>query len=150
MTDYSALRRLAHEASETEMGWLDRDWLSGIMADDWADYVSAIDPQVVIDMIDENERLTEEVEVGDKIIAERDRLLAAIPECAANGQCVPYAIQWVRDIQVERDQLKAENERMRLALKSAEDAMWKSESNMDNEAADIRDLLAAMSKGEQA
>lgn len=45
--------------------------------------------------------------------------------------------------------LIAENERLRLALKSAEDAMWKAESNMDNEAADIRDLLASMSQGEQ-
>ncbi|MCV0420085.1 MAG: hypothetical protein K5804_17730 [Microbacterium sp.] len=60
MSDYSELRRLAHEASETEMDWLDRGWLAAIMADDWADYVAAIEPQVVIDLIDENERLDRE------------------------------------------------------------------------------------------
>lgn len=38
------------------------------------------------------------------------------------------------------------SEKMRAALKTAEVAMWKAESNMDNEAADIRDLLAALTK----
>jgi len=40
----------------------------------------------------------------------------------------------------------AENETLRTALKVAESAMWKAESNMDNEAADIRDLLKSLSK----
>lgn len=96
MTDYSALRRLAHEASETEMGWLDRDWLSGIMADDWADYVAAIEPQVVIDLIDEsaNARRTSAFWKDEKICAD-----AVI------------------------DQLKAENEALRKDAKDG--ARWK-------------------------
>lgn len=62
----------------------------------------------------ENLALRAEVALDNKIIAERDRLLAAIPECAAHGQCVPYAIQWVKDTQTQvaelleaRDTLKA-------------------------------------------
>lgn len=81
------------------------------------------------------------------LIAENETLKAQFDECA---RLFVDATEQACKAQRERDQLKAENERMRLALKSAEDAMWKSESNMDNEAADIRDLLAAMSKGEQA
>lgn len=55
MTDLNKqeLRRLAHEASETEMEWLDRDWLASIIADDWADYVAAAEPGVVIALLDE-------------------------------------------------------------------------------------------------
>lgn len=86
MSDYSELRRLAHEASETEMDWLDRDWLSGIMADDWADYVAAIEPQVVIDLIAENERLDRESQNLSSQLGACDR---------------------------ERRQLKAENEALR-------------------------------------
>jgi outer membrane murein-binding lipoprotein Lpp len=56
----------------------------------------------------------------------------------------------VKTVVAERDQLKAENEALCTALKVAEVAMWKAESNMDNEAADIRDLLAAMGKGEKS
>lgn len=96
MTDYSELRRLAHDASETEMDWLDRDWLSGIMADDWADYVAAIDPQVVIDLIDEsaNARRTGAHWKDEKICA--DAVIV---------------------------QLKAENEALRLALESCADEL---------------------------
>lgn len=64
------LRRLAHEASETEMGWLDRDWLASIMADDWADYVAAIDPSVVIALLDQCEALHAVLGDPDEINAE--------------------------------------------------------------------------------
>lgn len=55
MTDLNKqeLRRLAHEASETESPWLDRNWLASIMADDWADYVAALNPASVIALLDE-------------------------------------------------------------------------------------------------
>lgn len=55
MTDLNKqeLRRLAHEASETECPWLDRNWLASIMADDWADYVAALNPASVIALLDE-------------------------------------------------------------------------------------------------
>lgn len=116
MTDYSALRRLAHEASETEMDWLDRDWLSGIMADDWADYVAAIDPQVVIDLIDENERLDREshntriilvdmVESRDQLKDENDRLRQGV----AGDFDLDAWIEWAK----EAAKLRAENEALR-------------------------------------
>lgn len=153
MTDYSALRRLAHEASETEMGWLDRDWLSGIMADDWADYVAAVDPDVVIALIAENERLDRESQnlsnqLGAcdrerrQFMAENDRLRQGV----AGDFDLDAWLEWVK----EATKLRADNEVLRKALRSAEDVMWKAESNMDNEAADIRDLLAAMDQGERS
>ncbi|KWW18821.1 hypothetical protein AS889_04650 [Pseudomonas putida] len=75
------------------------------------------------ELLAEIERLTEEVALGDKIIAERNRLVDAIPQCAAHGQCIPYAIQWVKDAQTDLavlrevgDNLKADNEALRKAL----------------------------------
>ena len=42
------------------------------------------------------ERARQEIAVDDLLLAERDRLLDAIPECAAHGnRCVPNAIEWV-------------------------------------------------------
>lgn len=46
-----------------------------------------------MDMIDS---LQQEIEADNKIIAERQRLLDAIPECPEHGcTCVPHAIEWV-------------------------------------------------------
>ncbi len=42
----------------------------------------------------------------------------------------------------QRDKMCAENKRLREALKKAATAMWSSEANMDNEAADIEEILA--------
>ncbi|MBB1614505.1 hypothetical protein A9978_18880 [Pseudomonas sp. UMC65] len=42
----------------------------------------------------ENEELKEDVRIGDKIIAERDRLLSLF-ECPVHGKCVPYAMEQV-------------------------------------------------------
>ncbi|WP_426237500.1 hypothetical protein [Pseudomonas sp. TWP3-2] len=95
-----------------------------ISAEDAA-FIAAASPAAVVALIAEIKRLSEEVEIDDKIIAERDRLLNVIPECAPHGQCVPYAIQWVKDIQAEvkelteeRDSLKAENVILRKEAKS--------------------------------
>lgn len=42
--------------------------------------------------------LEEEVAVDNKLLAERDRLLDAIPACSAHGdKCIPHAIEWVRE-----------------------------------------------------
>ena len=41
-------------------------------------------------------------------------------------------------------------EGLRKALKAAEDAMWHADGNMDGEAADARDALAALGQGEQS
>lgn len=79
----------------------------------------------------EIDRLAADVVVGGKIIEERNRLLHAIPECAAHGPCVPYAIQWVQDARAqlaelleELGNLKAENEVLR---KDAERYRWLSQ-----------------------
>jgi len=41
----------------------------------------------------------EELRVTNEILAERERLLRAIPECKEHGPCVPHAIEWVNDAQ---------------------------------------------------
>ena len=87
MSDYSELRRLAHEASETEMGWLERYWLESIMVEDWAAFIAKCEPQVVIDLIDENERLS--------------------------GECEGCPMAIAEELRKELDQLKAENEALR-------------------------------------
>ena len=44
------------------------------------------------------QQLREELDVTDKLLAARDALLRSIPACAAHGdQCVPHAMEWVRD-----------------------------------------------------
>ena len=52
-------------------------------------------------------QLREELRVTDQLLAERDRLLKAIPECPSHGDgCVPSAIEWVeRQKILERDSL---------------------------------------------
>lgn len=53
-------------------------------------------PEVVKQLQSCIEALEKEVEVDEKLLAERDRLLDAIPACEAHGnQCVPHAIEWV-------------------------------------------------------
>jgi hypothetical protein len=43
------------------------------------------------------EALAKEIKVDDELLAERDRLLDAIPACEAHcNRCVPHAIEWVR------------------------------------------------------
>lgn len=130
MSDYSELKRQAEAAYPGP--WYVENGIDQVRdnADDFvcetgedepvnAAFIAAANPAAVLALIAEIDGLREEVEIDNKIIAERDRLLNAIPECAAHGQCVPHAIQWVRDVQVEnsqlleeRDQLKAENERL--------------------------------------
>lgn len=121
MTDYSELKRLAEAAMPDDAS----PYLPCQVA-----FMNAATPAAVLALIAENETLK-----------------AQFDECA---RLFVDATEQACKAQRERDQLKAENERMRLALKSAEDAMWKAESNMDNEAADIRDLLAAMDQGERS
>lgn len=63
MTDLNKqeLRRLAHEASESGVEWLDSDEWRAVMADDWAEYAAAATPAAVIALVDEVEELREEV-----------------------------------------------------------------------------------------
>ena len=45
---------------------------------------------------EELKQLREELEVTDRILAEREKVLNAIPECPVHGSgCVPHAIEWI-------------------------------------------------------
>lgn len=64
--------------------------------------------------------LEQEVAVDDKLLAERDRLLEAIPACDAHGdKCIPHAIEWV----MEQAILAASHQRLKEALERATDAL---------------------------
>ena len=42
------------------------------------------------------EKLREELDITDKLLAERELVLRAIPECPEHGAgCVPYALEWI-------------------------------------------------------
>lgn len=60
--------------------------------------------QLALESRAELARLREEVEVSDRIIAERQRLLDAFPECEAHGRCVPHAIEYLARLTAERDE----------------------------------------------
>lgn len=44
------------------------------------------------------QELEAELKVSDKLLEDRDALLAAIPECPAHGRCVPHAIEWIERV----------------------------------------------------
>lgn len=71
--------------------------------------VPEIDGREVLDLL-------EEINIADKIIAERDRLISAIPACPVHGQCVPHAIEWVEKAVLMMRILKAENEALRRGM----------------------------------
>lgn len=57
-------------------------------------------------LIKENNLLREEIEVTDKILAERTRVLEAVPPCDLHGSlCIPHALDWVADRMAEPDHL---------------------------------------------
>lgn len=39
--------------------------------------------------------LEQELQVTEALLAERQKLLDAIPECPAHGACVPHALEWI-------------------------------------------------------
>lgn len=41
--------------------------------------------------------LAEELAVTDALLAERQRVLDAIPECPVHGACVPHALEWIEE-----------------------------------------------------
>lgn len=53
----------------------------------------------------EVEALREEVALGDKIIADRDRLLNMF-DCPAHGQCIPYAMEQIEALRKDADKWK--------------------------------------------
>lgn len=46
---------------------------------------------------DEIERLKGEMTVTEQLLAERQRVLDAVPECPLHGPCVPHAVSWIED-----------------------------------------------------
>lgn len=44
----------------------------------------------------ENNGLRAELEITNKLLDERNRLLDAIPKCNVHGACIPHAIEWVK------------------------------------------------------
>jgi len=69
--------------------------------------------------------LTEELRLTNLLLSERERVLEAIPECEAHGQCVPHAVEWVNNSRAEIEALrkqvetyKSEREPMRQAFVS--------------------------------
>lgn len=87
------------------------------------------------------------VETISALISENDQL-AKTADCWDRLNVQNKALS--DSFRAERDQLKAENETLRSALKAAEDAMWHADGNMDGEAADARDALASAGKGESS
>lgn len=54
------------------------------------------------------EELRAELEVTNKLLDERNRLLGHIPGCGVHGACIPHAIEWVqafKDLEAQRDRL---------------------------------------------
>jgi len=51
----------------------------------------------------EPEELVKELEVTNKLLNERQRVLDTIPACHAHGACVPHAIDWINR-QAEREE----------------------------------------------
>lgn len=52
--------------------------------------------EVLIDLVI---ALSEELEVTDRLLEERNRVMEAIPPCPAHGcQCVPYALDWIERV----------------------------------------------------
>ena len=51
----------------------------------------------------------EEIHISDKLLEQRNKVLAAIPACPDHGdQCIPHAIEWVQEsiaIRVNREEL---------------------------------------------
>lgn len=45
--------------------------------------------------------LKQELEVTDKLLNERQRVLDAIPECKSHGKCVPHAIEWIEEMKAK-------------------------------------------------
>ena len=45
--------------------------------------------------------LEQELEVTEKLLEERQRVLDAIPECPSHGKCVPHAIEWIEEMKAK-------------------------------------------------
>ena len=51
----------------------------------------------IIDFLnEEREELREEIKVDAQLLKERQKLLDIMPRCSSHGECIPYAIDWVK------------------------------------------------------
>lgn len=64
---------------------------------------------IVMEMLDALEKAQHEIETDDRLIAELERLLSAIPECPTHGRCIPHAIEYVEKMQAENERLRGNN-----------------------------------------
>jgi len=54
-----------------------------------------------MNLTEAKERIKEleiELEASDRILEDREQLLAAIPQCVAHGPCVPHALEWIEQV----------------------------------------------------
>ena len=68
-------------------------------------------PSPVLELIEDYEKLLEELRTTDWLLNERQKLLTVIPECEMHGLCVPHALEWVKEAKkkiIENEQLQAE------------------------------------------
>ena len=80
---------------------------------DW-EYIGTLEEDMA-NVIKQCEARDEKIEVLDKLLAERNRLLEAIPECQAHGdKCVPHAIEWVNQSKTDKEEI----ERLKNFIKS--------------------------------
>jgi len=64
--------------------------------------------KLVLALAEDRDKYKEQLEVDEQLLRARDSVLNAIPECPAHGpQCVPHALEWVANVQTERDKYKA-------------------------------------------
>jgi len=49
--------------------------------------------------------LKKELELTDKLLNERQKLLDAIPECEAHGSCVPHALEWIENMKTLKQKI---------------------------------------------
>lgn len=110
MTDYSELKRLAEAAieyaKENDERWpQDDDWFEPELFGVIMDYTKSVSPSAVLALIAEIEELREEVQISDRIIADRDRLLSMF-ECPDHGQCVPHAMAQVETLRKDAERYR--------------------------------------------
>lgn len=90
-----------HGDCETLAKWLEiMAWAALPELPDFQTYQSApVEAQSrrVADLATENAELREELVVTEEILAGRQQVLEAIPQCAEHGLCVPHALEWIAD-----------------------------------------------------
>lgn len=70
---------------------------------------------------EEREKLQAELTLTDKLLAESNRVLYAIPECPVHGPCIPHALEWVKKaIAYEKQIAWYEEDRKHIDLENAQ------------------------------